>query len=185
MKQKKIPYQIQLSHFTSEFDLNSSKEKADLNFTTSIYLPPREAEYLHSLIKNGWNLREFLKHSLKKHGKILLRNSGKRTRITKRIQDKSEKKERFCFRPDPSIWVEVQMMSLGIGVSCCIVVLELLQLHMNELLNKFIEKMEDVGISTSLEPTFRSFTFQYFPKHSRVLKQYTYCRGTIYKSPPN
>lgn len=171
---------FQKNKFITQFSFDT---QTDLYFdsSTSIYLPPREAEFLESLLRDGRKLKHFLNYALKKYNKLLIRNSDVNKRIRKRIQSRIEKKTRFCFRPDAKDWVEVQMMSLGLGISCCMVVLELIRLDMNSLLREFLERPEFVAIFTDSLRDFKSFSFQFNPTLRRIKKTYTYCRGSIYK----
>ena len=168
---------FQANQFKTEFRLEETKEKIDN--TVSIFLPPRESEFLNSLLSNGWKMKHFLKHALKKYQKILVRHTDQNRKIHKRIQSRSEKKERFSFRPNSSDWVEVQLLSLGLGVSCCIVVLELIRFEMNELLKKFVETLENVAMTTETLKQVKSFYFKYIPKTNTIKKNFIYCRKKV------
>ena len=177
---KRILLQIERNTLAYEFGFSNLTA---LNFTpSSIYLPPREAEFLDSMLNSGWKLRNFLIYSLEKYQKVLVRNMNPHRSIRKKIQSRVEQKKRYSFRPDPSSWVEIQLLAQGLGTSCCVVVLELIQLAMNELLGKFIEHLENVGISTSNLNHPKKFQIHYHPMKKKIQKIYKYCNGFRYAS---
>ena len=67
--------QIERNHFETLFSFQEEPEKF-FSSPTSIYLPPREAEFLESILANGWKMKDFLEHALKKYHKLLFRYSN-------------------------------------------------------------------------------------------------------------
>ena len=146
-----------------------------------IYLPPREAEYINSLLKSKVKLKHYCSDILRKYNKYLIRNSGFRRNIKKQIQSREEKKLRFSFRPKHQDWIEIQMIGLILGISLSMVVLELIRMDMNELFRSFHSFLENVGMTTFSRKDTKTFRFTFNPSKSFLKKSYRYCNPV---SPP-
>lgn len=170
---KKIPNSRYKNQFKTSFCFADERMHS---FSSSIYLPPQEAKFLLSLFAKKWRLRSFLKYAVKKYGGLLVQGYPKNLRIPKTIQSKVETKQRFSFRPDPGSWVEVQMLSLGLGVSCSMVVLELIRYEMKEGMEGSIKKSENVGMSIIPNPHTKYFLWKYNPKRKTIRKLYTFTK---------
>lgn len=172
----KVIYSFQNNSLVLNADL--SEHANQLLSSTSIYLPPREAEYFQSITKTEFNKRQIIQRLLKKYSKTLVRGYEYKLRIKKQIQSREEVKTRFSFRPTQQDWVQVQMLSLGLGMSCSMVILDLIKLEMNELLNDFLDIC-----NAGLNKIFSSkkllhFSYAYDREQKFLKKELVYCSDT-------
>ena len=150
---------------------NSMKTKCDLadslNLVTSsisIYLPPTEAKFLNELQTRGHKVRKILPKLLKKHKKNLIYQIPISNRLRKRIQNRIEPKIRFSFRSLSSFWAEVMILANAFGISCGILLKELIAMEMDLNWKKIIRKSKIDAITT----TYFSFQIKLNP-HTQIL----------------
>lgn len=141
----------------------------------SIYLPLKEAKFLKTKLRKGEKLYKYINELLQKYyihlPKILEMNPN----IRRKIQTRNDLKIRFSFRPFSEDWVKIQVSGAGCGVSCSIIVRELLRLEMSDEMQSELEKLKNVVITTPFKfsiqisyiPKYYSRTYRYHPSQYR------------------
>lgn len=168
-----MKYQSQTNTIITAFQYD--EQNIDKSFSpTSVYLPPREVEYLESVLKSGMKFRSFLSHILLRHKHSFAKKAQKRYNIKKMIQTNKYVKRRFCFRPNPDDWVEVQMLGLGLGRSCSLIFVELLRMEMDATMEEKVPFITFVAMSTNNHLKPQSFFFRWNPKTHMIHKKYLY-----------
>lgn len=165
---------IHKNEFFSE--VCSPENETHLLSSSSFYLTKRESEYLEQRIQQGEKLRNIIPQIHKKYAKLLIRRYRTRTKVKKTIQSREGKKKRFAYRPISDDWVEIQMMSLSLGISCSLAILELIRLEMDQFIREILSHVELIdAITTYSYPNFTSLTIHHYPHEHRTTYNHIYC----------
>lgn len=175
---------IQWSQNRSELETDISQKSNKTLSVTSVYLPPKESEYLAKALAKGITLQKYLNYLLVKHKSLLHMTIEKNSKARKRIQTKLDPKTRFAFRPKAEDWIEIQLISFGYGISCGIVILEMIRLEMNEALDEFYKVYKVDAIATFTDDRNLWFTITFKPLQQILVKTFHYRPGiTVHQVP--